>query len=350
MDNLADQRANRRRKLSRYLAASLLVAGLAAFCSSCSRDGPRPRAHAVDPHGIGVTANTRQPVSSPSTRTERPKNSTSVTNCLGRPNTPGGRDPWGGCWPGPENTGSSGYSLSQYTGTVLPNGACMITRDTTIVGKKISCQMIVKSGNLALEDSSLTGEVYNYGSGSILIKNSVINGGADKTETVLGSNITIEGSDLHGNQHEVYCGNDCTIMDSWLHDNHDFGPSDHQNGFLSTGGSGYTLRHDSVYCAGHCTGDITFLGSDSDATVSRNLLVATSAAYCLYPATSRHGDRVNRITIADNIFQRGPTGKCATYGPTYGWDEPNGSNPARSGYRNVWTGNLWDDGEALGSP
>ena len=113
----------------------------------------------------------------------------------------------------------------------------MITSNTTIIGRTISCQVIVNSGNLTLKDSSLTGEVYNNGNGSVLIDDSTLNGGSDTTETVLGGNITIERSNLYGNQHEVYCSGNCTIEDSWLHDNHDFGSADHQNGFLTTGGS-----------------------------------------------------------------------------------------------------------------
>ena len=226
----------------------------------------------------------------------------------------------------------------------------MITANTVIAGKMIACTIIVNSGTLTLEDSSLKGQVYNYGTGSVLIKNSVINGGNANTETVLGSNITVEDSNLYGNQHEIYCGNNCTVKNSWLHDNHNFGSSGHQNGFLSTGGNHYDLQHNSVYCVGGCTGDITFLGSDTEAIVNRNLLVATRyAAYCLYPSGSGSSPLVTRITITDNVFQRGSNRKCAHFGPVYGWDAPS-DVPGVSGYHNVWSGNTWNDGEALYAP
>jgi len=274
--------------------------------------------------------------------------SASTSSCSGASNAPGGRDPWGGCWPGPDNTGVlAGTVLMPYTGKVLSNGACMITTNTVIVGKTLSCQIIVISGNLTLEDSSVTGEVYNHGSGSVLIKNSTINGGSDHTETVLGSHLTIEGSDLYGNQHEVYCGSNCTVENSWLHDTHNFGRAGHEDGFLSTGGGDdYNLQHNSVDCVGLCTGDITFLGSVSDAIVNKNLFVAPHvAAFCLYPS-SPSPSIVNQMTITNNVFQRGSSGKCAYYGPTYGWNMPN-NNPGTSGYRNVWSGNVWDDGKVL---
>jgi hypothetical protein len=227
----------------------------------------------------------------------------------------------------------------------------VITSNTVIIGRTISCQVIVNSGNLRLEDSSLTGEVYNNGKGSVLIEDSTLNGGSDPTETVLGGNIIIERSNLYGNQHEVYCSDNCTIENSWLHDNHDFGSADHQNGFLTTGGSQYDLQHNSVGCAGGCTGDITFLGSDSDAVVNKNLLVAApSAAYCLYPWSGDDSSVVvNQMTITDNVFQRGAQSHCAYYGPVYGWDDSN-NNPGTSGYGNVWSGNVWDNGKVLPAP
>jgi hypothetical protein len=219
----------------------------------------------------------------------------------------------------------------------------------------MACQIIVNSGNLTLEDSSVIGEVYNYGSGSVLIKNSTINGGSAHTETVLGSNITIENSNLYGNQHEVYCGDNCTIENSWLHDNYN-GESLgwHQNGFISNGGNHYMIRHNSVYCVGGCTADIGFIPDDnnSNATVEKNLLVATPyASYCLYPSSdspSKPGT-VTGMVVTDNVFQRGASGKCAYYGAVYGWDAPNDVR-GTSGFHNVWSGNTWNDGEALAAP
>ena len=58
---------------------------------------------------------------------------------------------------------------------------------------------------------------------------------------------------------------------------------------------------------------------------------------------------VNQMQITDNVFQLGASTKCATYGPVAGWDEPN-QNPGTSGYRNVWSGNTWNNGAALQAP
>jgi hypothetical protein len=298
------------------------------------------------PKTSGPSASVHPSASSQPARGTTPAAPLTAAGCGGAANTPGGPDPWGGCWPGAGNTGvPAGTSLSGFT------GSCDISRNTVITGKTVNCTLSVNSGNLTLSDSMVNGEVFNNGSGSVLIQDSTLNGGSDMSETVLGSNLTILSSNLYGNQHEVYCGGNCTIKDSWLHDNHDFGSSDHQNGFLSTGGSAYLLQHNSVYCVGGCTGDITFIPNDdvSDATVSRNLLVATpDAAYCLYPS-SDHPSKpgvVSQMTVTGNVFQHGPNGKCAFYGPVYGWDDPTAS-PGTDGYGNVWSGNTWENGQPL---
>jgi hypothetical protein len=278
--------------------------------------------------------------------TSAPTGPVSVADCPGARNTPGGADPWGGCWPGPDNTGpSSGAGLSAYS------GSCTITKSTVIDGKAVNCELTVEAGDLTLEHSFVNGEVSNRGSGSVLIESTTLNGGSDDSETVGGGNITILNSNLYGNQHEVYCDSDCTVKNSWLHDNFN-GTSLgwHQNGFLSTGGSGYTLEHNSVYCVGNCTSDIGFIPNDniSDAVVSQNLFVATAdASYCLYPSSNPgKPGTVNEMTVTNNVFQRGPQGTCAFYGAVSNWDSPT-SAPNTDGYRNAWSGNVWDNGKAL---
>jgi hypothetical protein len=209
-------------------------------------------------------------------------------------------------------------------------------------------------GHITIRNSEVNGSVLNNGSGSLFIESTVINGGSEQTETVGGDNITVLGSNLYGNQHEVYCGSNCTVEDSWLHDNYNGAALGwHQNGFLSTGGSNYILRHNSIYCVGGCTSDIALIpnGNVNGATIANNLMVATTdASYCLYPSSGdAAADKpgiVNQITVTDNVFQRGSNGKCGQYGPVYGWNTPN-DRPGTDGYGNVWSGNAWNDGNVV---
>ena len=222
-----------------------------------------------------------------------------------------------------------------------------------IDAKLVNCALDIEAPGAVIKDSKINDAVHNNSSGALVIKDSEIDGGNDTSETVGGDNITIIGSNLHGDQHEFHCGSNCTVEDSWLHDNYNFGSSDHENGFLSNGGSNYVVRHNSVYCVGGCTGDITFIPDDdvSNATVDKNLLVATHyAAFCLYPASDHPAKPgiVSGMVVTDNVFQRGPNGTCAYYGPVYGWDSSHKSGS--DGYGNVWSGNIWDNGKPLGSP
>ena len=268
--------------------------------------------------------------------------------CSAAANTPGGPDPWGGCWPGANNTGvPAGTSLTPYS------GSCTISASNTVIdAKSFNCGVVVNGSNVTIENSQISGTVQNTGNGSLLIKDTTINGGNDQSQSVGGSNITLVQDNLYGDQHEVYCGSNCTVEDSWLHDNFN-GQSLgwHQNGFISTGGSNYTLDHNSVYCVGGCTADITWIPNDnvSRATVNKNLLVASpDSAYCLYPSSDAPAKPgvFSQMVITDNVFQSGANGKCATYGPVYGWDQPN-NRPGTDGYGNVWSGNMWANGKAL---
>jgi hypothetical protein len=322
--------------------------------SKPGRTGTNP---ALTPTNSGTapkTSPTPTPTPTPSvTSTSTPVGSTTApvttANCSGALNTPGGPDPWGGCWPGPGNTGvPAGVSLTPYS------GSCTISVPNTVIDAKlVNCALDIEAPGVTIQDSNIIGQVHNNSSGALLIKSTEINGGNDQSETVGGDDITILGSNLYGDQHEFHCGSNCTVENSWLHDNYNFGPSGHQNGFLSNGGSNFVIRHNSVYCVGGCTGDISFIPDDdiNNATVDKNLLVATQyAAFCLYPSSDHPAKPgiVSGMVVTDNVFQRGANGKCAYYGPVYGWDTSN--QPSADGYGNVWSGNMWDDGQSLGSP
>jgi hypothetical protein len=205
---------------------------------------------------------------------------------------------------------------------------------------------------VTIEDSQINGTVHTDGSGSVLIEHTTINGGSDHSESVGGANLTVLYDNIYGDQHEVHCYSDCTVENSWLHNNFNgLRLGWHENGFFNDGGTNFTVIHNSVYCVGGCTGDITFIpdGNVSYATVSKNLLVATMyASYCLYPS-SDPGYKpgiMTHMVVTDNVFQRGSNGKCAMYGPVYGWDRPT-RTPDADGYGNVWSGNIWNNGKAL---
>jgi capsular polysaccharide biosynthesis protein len=285
--------------------------------------------------------------------------------CAGPANTPGGPDPWGGCFPGPENTGvplasrlvdvDSG-TFARLNGALLPDnigwkfstsdGYIVITAARAVIdGISDNDGIYVPPGDSLTVKDSRTGLINDEGL-SLLVENSTLNGGSQaEFPTVAGNNVTVEYSDVYGGKDEVNCeSDDCTVENSWLHNNYN-APESHQQGFLADGGSNYQLRHNSIYCTGGCTADISFLSDNDKATVSDNLLVASpDSAFCVYPGPNESSQTgVNDMVWTDNVFQEGAGNKCATYGPVYGWYPSDGTG-------NVWSGNMWADGAALDEP
>ncbi len=309
------------------------------------------------------TTSTAKPGSSSSGTGSQPTTTTQIT-CSGSANTPGGADPWGGCFPGSGNTGvpagtqlvavndnthnpPNGTLLSDNTGWSYSNSdgyISVISSNAVIDGVSTNGGIYVPAGDSLTVKDSATGLINDEGA-SLDVEHSTIYGGTDLSFSSIngGSNIAVKYSNLSGGQHEVLCYSNCDIENNWLHDNTDgSAQGDHQNGFLSTGGSNFTILHNSVYCVGGCTADIAVLnqGGSNDATVSNNLLVASPmAAYCVYPGPDSDPASYasNSMVWTNNVFQKGTSGKCATYGPVYGWFPEIGTG-------DVWSGNIWDDG------
>jgi hypothetical protein len=329
------------------------TAATAGCCGSAAAaqhtSSPVKNGRATPGHGrSSARASSHSGTSSPAPAVSPPVESGDAGPCSGARNTPGGPDPWGGCWPGPGNTGvPAGTALSAYS------GPCTIRNSHVVISAKaISCPLVVLEPDVTIEDSSITGTVHTDGAGSVLIEHTTINGGSDHSESVGGANLTVLSDNIYGDQHEVHCYSNCTVENSWLHDNYNGAALGwHENGFFNDGGSGFTIVHNSVYCVGGCTGDITLIpdANVSYATISQNLLVATPyASYCLYPASDPPAKPgiMSHIVVTYNVFQRGANGKCAIYGPVYGWDRPN-NTPGTDGYGNVWLGNIWNTGQPL---
>jgi hypothetical protein len=223
--------------------------------------------------------------------------------------------------------------------------------NAVIVGINDRSGVNIPAGTSVPIKNSQTGIINDQGS-SLSIDHSSVYGGSQVTQpTIAGGNLTVTFSNIYGGKDGVNCGSDCTVEDSWLHDNYPAASGGaHQQGFYAGGGTNYILQHNSIYCVGNCTADISLIpNSDiSTATISKNLLVASTSAYCLYAGSDPpvKPGIVNQISVTSNVFQKGSNGQCGTFGPVAYFDAPN-STPGTSGYNNVWTGNVWDDGSVL---
>ena len=129
------------------------------------------------------------------------------------PNTPGGRDPWGGCFPGPANTGvPSGTALTNYT------GPCTITAANTVIDRKtINCSLSIHTTGVRITNSKLNGTVYAESPYSFSISDSEVNAGGPQNSGIGNDNFTAVRVHVYGGYRGIWCENNCTVQDSWVH-------------------------------------------------------------------------------------------------------------------------------------
>lgn len=308
----------------------------------------KPTTAVKKPSGSSLTPSDKaSPVASPASK---PKPS---AGCPNSTHTPGGSDGVGGCWPYAGNTGvPSGVSLSAYS------GPCSIFTDTIIQNKTVNCALqMYDDASLTVRNSVVKGFIentYTTGVGKLLVEDSEIQAGAWSGGAAWGSSMTIRRSELTGGQHSVHCESNCTITDSWLHNQYNpDGGSYHNNAFLSNGGTNMHLSGNTLHCTallndtdGGCTSNLTLLGdfdTISYVNATSNLMMAnnSSIAYCVVGgyAPSKPYPIAHHVVMQNNVFQRGPNKKCGVYGPVTSFQT--------SAAGNVWSGNKWADGSIV---
>ncbi len=255
-------------------------------------------------------------------------------------------------WPGTTNTGvPAGATLKKYT------GSCTITSTVTISGiDASSCgAILVKANNVVIAGSLLPRiDATAGGIDSITVTDSTVNGGTWSGGAIWGENITALRVNVTGGQHSVHCAGNCSVTDSWLHDQYNPArQSYHNNAFLTNGGANMVLNHNNLACTpllnstgGGCTADVSLFGDFApvtNVTVENNLLMAnnSSISYCAYGGhePSKAYPVATDIRFIDNVFERGANGKCGAYGPATSFQTN------ATGY--VWSGNAFDDGTAI---
>jgi hypothetical protein len=261
--------------------------------------------------------------------------------------------PVGAAWPDASNTGTpDGVTLTPYPGT----GACNITTPNVVLDARVfNCDVVVKVAGVKITRSKLNGRLIantdNNPTAAVVVTDSTIDGQAQETfPTVSYTNITLDRVEVIGGQHSVQCSANCTVTNSWLHDQ--FLPrasAGHVNAFISNGGHDFVLRHNTLHCtalptnSGGCTADASFFGDFgpiANVTLDNNLFKARSdgAGYCLQAGWNPGKKYPNptNVKVTNNVFERGPNNQCGIYGPVTAFktDAPGA----------VWTGNVWDNG------
>jgi hypothetical protein len=257
-------------------------------------------------------------------------------------------------FPNEANTGvPPGLSLSRY------KGPCTITRPSTITGVDASgCDAILIHAAGVVINKSLLPRVDASAGGaySVRINQSTIEGGDFSDGALWGYNITARRVDVTGGQHSVHCNDNCTIVDSWLHDQYNpASESYHNNAFITNGGSHMVVRHNTLHCTailnsndGGCTADVSLFGdfdAVTDVLIENNLFKAnnSSISYCAYGGyqPSKSYPVATGIRYLNNVFERGANNQCGVYGAVTSFQH--------SAKGNQWSGNKWSDGRTVRS-
>jgi hypothetical protein len=261
----------------------------------------------------------------------------------------GGSDTTHTGFPDASNTGvPDGTPLSPYS------GPCTISSSVTLTAvDATSCGgLLIRAANVTISKSLLPRiDATSGSSASVTITDSTVRGGNWSDGAVWGSNFTLVRSEVTGGQHNVHCNDNCTVIDSWLHDQYNpDGQGYHNNAFITNGGSHMVLRHNTLHCTailnssdGGCTADVSLFGDFdpvSDVLVENNFLRAndSSISYCAYGGyqPSKPYPIATQVRYVNNVFERGTNNKCGVFGPVTSFQSGAAGN--------VWSGNVWDKG------
>jgi hypothetical protein len=282
-----------------------------------------------------------------------------TAGCSAQPNTPGGSDGVGGCFPGPGNTGiPAGTTLTAYT------GPCTITAANTVIDSKtINCDLEVEAPGLVVRKSRLNGNIANAegSNNSYRVEDSYIDASPNGPRAARGiqtTHYTVVRSEIVGGNSGGYCQLDCTLQDSWIHGT-ELDPNSlwHASALRVEQGSNLIhntlacdymgpFNNDEIGCSADMTGYPDFAPINHN-TIDGNLFIAnpSGAGFCAYGGGTGtkpySNDSLNAkyIVFRNNVFQRGSNGKCGTYGPVTDFIS------TRTG--NVWDNNRWSDGATV---
>ena len=330
-----------------------------------------------------TTSTTASPTST-ATPTSTPTTTAPAGECVGAANTPGGPDPWGGCWPGPQNTGypkglpgdtRAKVTLTPYTGTTTIR-SCGVVIDS----KTIDRDILIEAGTADVKDltkpcvtirnSLVKGVIFSERQtwGPLLIEDTeVVPDGLSWWENIGRSNFTAIRVNSHGSQGVIKCDVNCVAKDSWVH-GMEVGKSYHYNAFGGNGTNNFRIEHNYGTCGdwsatepgltgdAGCSAVIGFYGDyapNQNITIHRNYLASTfdmsaagkdrQAGYCLNPGyyPGKPYPDTKNIAVTDNVFARGGSGKCGVFGPS------NSLNKAGAPNGNTWSGNEYSDGVGI---
>ncbi len=273
----------------------------------------------------------------------------SADACSGVPAEPGGPDPWGGCWPGPSNTGvPSGVRLTVTTGDLTITQPGYVLENTEVRGcisiAAGANNVIIRNVRVKANCSKLI--LNDAGAKGLQVIDSELDGNdfANSDAGIAGNHYTLRRVNIHSTADGIKGGSNVLIQDSYIHDLHITNDS-HNDALQALDADGLTIRHNTAIVDDGATSCIIFSqNANSDwemrnVQISRNLLAGGAfTVYGGYQAGKDDPARASDISITENristaIFPRG-----GAFGPLTSIDAPIVTH----------SGNVWIDGPNAG--
>lgn len=337
---------------------------------------PPPATPTVRPTTTPTAAPTTQPP------TVTPTQQPGPARCVGAANTPGGPDPWGGCWPGAQNTGypkglpgdaRTPVTLTPYTGS-LTIRSCGVVIDSKIVNGGL----VIQAGNgttskntpcVTIRNSLVKGVIFSESKkdGPVLIEDTeVAPPDLPFWENIGRSNFFAYRVNSHGGEGVIKCESNCEAKDNWIH-GMELGGSYHYNALGGNGTDNFRIEHNYASCGdwakvssrtsdAGCSAVIGFYGDYApikNIDIRRNFLASTfdtsssglhtQAGYCLNPGyyPGKPYPTPSNVSVTENVFARGGSGKCGVYGPTNSLNKRGAQNGS------TWSDNRYEDGAPI---
>lgn len=279
---------------------------------------------------------------SPTSTSPTPSQPPTPAGCIGAANTPGGPDPWGGCWPGPASTGIAGCPVltvheGDYwlgTGDALENtevrGQLRVAqsgaKDIKVTCVKVTAgnqyfPVDTERGNVTGPDMVIMDRIEVDCQGSQMANAAMLVFGATVRHARVSNCPDAFRIQDHSLVEDSYCGG--------LNVNGDTNNEWHYDCAQTIGAVNLTVRHNTL--DGKDTSDVALwpdIRPIDGAMVERNLLLG-DVAYKVYVGKGNHPGETKNVTVRDNRFGPGGYGPCSV-------DE---AAP-------VWSGNVWNDNSA----
>jgi hypothetical protein len=275
-----------------------------------------------------------------------PTTGANTAACSGAPNTLGGPDPWGGCWPGPNNTGvPAGTTLTAYTGPTT------ITVDGSVIDSKLvtGC-IVIEANNVTIKNSRLQSNgcyfniLDNNGNTGLKLTDVEIDGQTNTTSdsSIGGDNYTCLRCNIHGTTDGAKAGDNVVFRDSYIHDLAITSTS-HNDSIQSLGTNSLQIIHNTLISKSGSNSAIIL--STGSASRMRNVLMQRNLAggggYTIYGGYGAGTDdlsRVSNVSITENRISTAVYPRGGAFGAVTSVDPPAVSH----------SGNVWADGPNAG--